>query len=161
MRAAYAAKVRARECLKGGGDLRQFRGVEGLGGIDVAQKRGVLEQRQADELLAVEGGGPASEQALVELHQERLIGEDVRGNVAVHGPHESIAEVAGMMLEGLVGHIEAELVQIERREHGDGARVALVERMNLPDEGDAVAETGQLVFRKGAVGFRLLRREDA
>ncbi len=33
--------------------------------------------------------------------------------------------------------------------------------MNLPDEGDAVAETGQLVFRKGAVGLRLLRREDA
>ncbi len=50
-----------------------------------------------------------------------------------------------MLRERIVGYLEPQIVQVELREHGDGAGIAFVKGMDLPEKRDSVAEVLDLV----------------
>ena len=57
------------------------------------------------------------QQGVEDPHDAAKVGQDARFRVAVVRAHERIAKVPSMPLERLVVHIEAQIVQVEHREH--------------------------------------------
>ena len=76
------------------------------------EELGIVEEFGTDELFTIKRVSGVQQQVSVECLQRSAFGQDACLVVAVVGPHEGIAVVACVLLEGLVAHRESERAEI-------------------------------------------------
>lgn len=114
-------------------DTQHLTPKQSLGRRHVAQKRGIVKRRRAEKVTRAKRMPHTAQHVLKEAHEKRTIGHYLRFCIAVVRAHECIAKITRMPAERFVGHVEAEIAQIQLRENRNRTRVALPERMDLPE----------------------------
>ena len=65
--------------------------------VDVSEQGRVFEECRADEVFSFERVFGKAEHVFVEGNEKTVVGEDIRGSIAVHSAHQRVSVEAGMV----------------------------------------------------------------